>query len=193
MSENVKYFGYGANRDPKMIAAILGMAEADVKGTPAFLEGYDMAVQRLDQVPDSVSPTAPANISPRDLLMESWGEDFLSYVIMPNPEGRVSGVIWELTSDERERMRDWELVDFGWYEDCEGTARTANGQVILVMSQRLGIQQSVDHIVDGLNYETWLDSPAKFIEVAEKARREYDSRNMIGPEGTSYHRDITQS
>ena len=187
MGENVMYFGYGTNSDPKMIAAILGKTETDLKGTPAILEGFNLAIQRLDQVPDSVSPTAPANISPRDLLKENWGVDFLSYVIMPNTEGWVSGVIWELTPDERERVRDWELVDSGWYEDCEGTVRTAAGQEIPIITEMLGGGQSVDHIVDGLNYETWLDSPAKFIKVAEKARREYDNRNMIGPEGASYH------
>jgi len=187
MIENIYYFGYGTNRDPKMIAAILGKPETELNGTPAILEGYDIAVQRLDQVPDVISPKAPANISPRDILKESWGKDFMSYVIKPNSKGRVSGVIWVLTPEEHERIRDWELVDFGWYEDCEGTARTTDGQVIEIMSNRLGTEQSVDHIVDGLDYEVWLDSAERFIEVAEKARREYDERIMRGPEGSARH------
>jgi len=172
-----------------MMAAITGVHKDRLKGTPATLEGYKLAVQRLDQVPNTISQEAPAPVSPRDLLKESWDDDFTSYVIEPDPEGRVSGVIWELTLDERERVRDWELIDFGWYKDCEGQATDAEGRSISVITERLGDHQMVDREVDGMHYETWLNAPERFEIVAEKARQEYDER-LKGPEGTGSNKDI---
>ena len=111
--DKVLYFAYGANRDIKMMQAITGSSE--LKGKPATLKGYSLYVQRLDQVPDTVSENSPAPISPRDLLKESWPDTFTSYIIKEDPEGEVAGVVWELTPLQRELVRDWELVDFGWY------------------------------------------------------------------------------
>jgi len=192
MSHKVLYFGYGANRDPKMIAAIVGKPESELVGRPATLEGYSLGVQRLDQIPDITIPKAPAPISARDLLKESWDETFTSYVIKQDREGKVSGTIWELTPDERERIRDWELIDFGWYEDCEGLAKTPEGEEIPIITERLGSGQQIDREVDGIHYETWLNDPARFEIVAEKARQEYDER-LKGPEGSTAHPDIKQS
>lgn len=127
MSEKVAYFGYGANRDPRMMGWILKRNPDTLAGYDAALEGYGLAIQRLDQVPDKVVQDAPAPRSARDLLKESWDEDFMSYVIFPSPEGRVSGVMWKLTPEERERVRDWELIDFGWYEDVEVSVRDSAG------------------------------------------------------------------
>ncbi len=176
MNEVVHYFGYGTIRDPKVIAAILGKSQIALHCIPAILEGYDLAVQRLDQVPDIVSQKAPSHISPRDLLNKSWSEDFTSYVIKPNLKGRVAGVIWEMTPDEFERMRAWELIDYGWYEDSQGVAKTTDGQLIPVRFHSLGARQAVDRIVNGLDYETWLGRPKEFIKIAERARLKFDKR-----------------
>ncbi|TAH32885.1 gamma-glutamylcyclotransferase [Candidatus Saccharibacteria bacterium] len=181
MTDTVLYFGYGANRDAAMIARVLGKAESELVGYPGVLDGYELAIQRLDQVPDSVSPTAPVRISPRNLLQESWSSDFRSYGIRRNPASKVAGTVWELTPDERERIRDWELIDFGWYEDCEGTATMADGREVRVTTERLGDTQPIERIVDGMQYETWLCDPAKMERAAQKARREYDER-MRSPE-----------
>lgn len=181
MSGKVLYFGYGANRDPRMIAAITGRPAAELTGSPAVLEGYSLAVQRLEQVPDTVVQSAPVPLSPRGMLKD-WGEDFTTYVIHPSKDGKVSGTIWELTTEERELIRDWELVDFGWYKDCEGRAKTEDGKEVPVITEMLGAGQQIDHEVDGLHYETWLNDPIRFEIVAEKARREYYSRlELDGP------------
>lgn len=175
MSEKVLYFGYGANRDPRMISAITGRPIAELTGRSAILEGYNLAVQRLDQVPDRALDSAPAPLSPRQMLAD-WGEDFRSYVIHPEENGRVSGTVWELSTEERELVRDWELVDFGWYKDCEGQALTKDGQEISIVSEMLGDGQQIDHEVNGLQYETWLQDPIQFEIIAERARREYYQR-----------------
>src|SRR3990172_8250986 len=115
--DTVLYFAYGANRDIRMMQAITGSGE--LKGRPATLKGYSFYVQRLDQILDTIAENSPAPISPRDLLKESWPDTFTSYIIKEDPEGEVSGTVWELSPLQRELVRDWELVDFGWYGDIK--------------------------------------------------------------------------
>jgi hypothetical protein len=172
----VLYFGYGANRHADMISAITGKSPYELKGVPAVLIGYELAVQRLDQVPEGIAPGAPVKVSPRAILEAAWPPGFTSYVIRSNEDGQVRGTIWELTVDERERVRDWELVDFGWYEDFEGMAMTDNGEEVSVLGERINHRQPIDHIVNGLEYETWLNDPEVFRVKAAQTREEYDKR-----------------
>ncbi|MDP2585763.1 MAG: gamma-glutamylcyclotransferase family protein [Candidatus Levybacteria bacterium] len=182
MSEGtIQYFAYGANRDPRMIKAITGSQE--LVGRPGILEGYTLCVQKLNQVPDTISETSPAQISPRALLKESWPDTFESYIIKTDPKGKIVGTIWELTPLQRELVRGWELVDFGWYKDINTSAITKDGQVVQVQTEGLRDGQEVDREVDGHNYETWLNSAADFERVAEKARREYFERISQTQEG----------
>ncbi len=176
MSETVQYFGYGANRHPRMIAAITGKLVSELVGKPGILEGFSLAIQSIDQVPDAVLDGAPAPISPQTLLRESWDDSFRSYVITPSIDGHVSGTIWELTTDDRERVRDWELIDFGWYKDTKGVAVTTDGQHIPIITEQLGDNQAVIQDVDGSDYETWLNPVEQFEAVAAKARHEFDER-----------------
>lgn len=163
---SILYFGCGANRDVRMIAAILGKPASKLKGTPAVLQDYELAVQRLDQVP----------IHARERLQTSWDKNFESYVIRPRPTGQVKGTIWELTKEERDRIRHWELIDFGWYEDCTAVAIIESGESIEVMSERLGPGQSIDRTVNGLDYPTWLNDVEKFETIASQDREEYSRK-----------------
>ncbi len=174
MNKKILYFAYGANRDIRMMKAITGSQE--LVGQPGVLKGYALCVQKLNQVPDVVSETAPVPVSPRALLKESWPDTFESYIIKPDPGGEVAGTIWELTPLQRELVRDWEMVDFGWYGDINAEAVTQDGLVVNVQTEGLRDGQEVDREVDGHNYETWLNNPADFERVAEKARREYLER-----------------
>jgi hypothetical protein len=177
VSERLLYFGYGVNRDPKFLSTLLGVGVSDLSGQPATLQDYKLAVQRLDQVPDSISDKAPIQISPRTILERNWklGE-FASYCVIPSRASQVSGVIWSLTPEQRERIRDWELADFGWFKDCVGIAITNEGKRLTVVTEKLGEGQDFDRIVDGLDYETWLANPGKYIRLAEIARTEYNER-----------------
>lgn len=176
MTKKVLYFAYGANRDARMIAAITGVPAEELVGHPAVLQDYQLGIQGLEQIPDIVLPDAPAPISPREMLRSGWGDGFESYVIEHRTGSKVSGTIWELTPEQRERVRDWELLDYGWYEDCEGKAITQNGDEIDVVTERIREDQVIGREVDGMNYETWLADPEKFEEIAERARLEYDER-----------------
>jgi hypothetical protein len=172
-----------------MISFITQRPESDLVSTPAVLEGYNLAVQRLDQIIDTVDPRAPINKSARELMREDWDESFRSYVLQPNPEGRVLGAVFQLTAEERDLIRDWELIEFGWKEECYEVAKGADGEEIQVVTERLGQGQAVDHVVDGMNYETWLTNPARFEIVTEKDRLDHD-RWRSGPEGSQPRSDI---
>lgn len=182
MENKVLYFGYGANRALEMMASITG--NKNLVSRPAILTGYTLCVQRLDQIPDTVSPGSPAPISPRQLLKESWPDTFESYIIKPGKrEDKILGVVWELTPEERELVREWELIDFGWYQDMEIQVKTQDGQKVVVQTEGLREDQEVDREVNGANYETWLNKPEDFARVAEKARREYFERQKKSIEG----------
>ncbi|MBI2021837.1 gamma-glutamylcyclotransferase [Candidatus Daviesbacteria bacterium] len=170
----INYFGYGANRDRRMMEWITG--DTSLVGQSAVLKGFKLVVQGLDQVPDSIFPTAPAPFSPRQLLQESWTTDFESYTISPDPEGEVVGTLWRLSRLNRDLVREWELVDFGWYQDLRGVVITEDGKEAEIETEGLRANQEYDRQVDGHHYETWLNSPEEFARVAEKSRKEFFDR-----------------
>lgn len=174
MEKKILYFGYGANRDPKMMEWITG--NKNLVGTQGVLKGYRLCVQRLDQVPDSVFSTAPVNVSPKEILEESWKEDFETYIIKPDANSEVAGTIWELSSQDRELVREWELIDFGWYKDMKGKAVTKDGKEMDVQTEGLREGQGIDKEVHGKDYPPFLNKLEDFQRVAEKARREYFER-----------------
>ena len=181
MENKVTYFAYGANRDPRMMAWITGNENLIPK--PAVLEGFTLCVQRLDQVPDTPFPTSPVPLSPRGILKQSWPDTFTTYIIKEDPKGKVAGNIYELTLLERELVRDWEMIDYGWYKDYRGKAKIQEGREVDVQIEGLREGQEVDREIDGMDYETWLNPPEDFKRVAEKSRREYFERMGLVLEG----------
>ena len=171
----VQYFGYGALSQLGVIAAVTD--NSNLVGRPAVLKGFALCVQGLGKIPDFISLISPVQISPRALLQESWPETFESYTIKPgNENDEVMGTIWELTPEERAMVREWELVEFGWYEDILATAVTLDSEEVGVETEGLRAGQEVDRCVDGKNYDPFLQPLVDYQKVAEKARREYDAR-----------------
>jgi hypothetical protein len=185
MEKKVLYFGYGANSQREMMEAITG--NKNLAGQPGVLKGFKLCIQKIDQVPDSVFPGSPAPVSPKKILKDSWGEDFETYIIKPGEEtDEVTGTIWELTPLERELVRDWELVDFGWYKDMKGKAVTLDGEDIVVQTEGLREGQEIDREVNDKNYKPFLNRLEDFQRVAEKSRREYLERiEVVGNEKLS--------
>lgn len=174
MENKILYFGYGANSQKEMMASITG--NQNLKGLPARLKDMSLYVQRFDQVPDNISPASPIPISPRQLLAESWNDKFMTYMIKPKEGSIVKGTIWELSPKERDLVREWELIDFGWYKDLQGKALTEDGIEVKIETEGWRGGQEVDREVDGENYPPFLNELEDFQKVAEKARREYFER-----------------
>ena len=122
----------------------------------------------MDQVPDL----------PKRILKDSWGDDFETYIIKPGEEtDEVMGTVWELIPLERELVRDWELVDFGWYNDIEGKAVTKDGQEVEIQTEGFREGQEVDREVDGKNYKPFLNRLENFQE-SQKKREKNTSKEL---------------
>lgn len=175
MENKVLYFGYGANSQREMMEAITG--NENLVGQSGVLRGFKLCIQRMSQVPDSVFPNSPVAVSPKQILKESWPDNFETYIIKPGEEtDEVAGTVWELTPLERELVRDWELVDFGWYKDIKGKALTTDGKEVDIQTEGFREGQEVDREINGKDYEPFLNRVEDFQRVAEKARKEYLER-----------------
>lgn len=181
MENKILYFGYGANSQKEMMEAITG--NKNLVGQPGILRGFKLCIQKRDQVPNTVFPNSPVPISPRRIIEENWGQEFETYMIKPGEEiDKVMGTIWELTPLERELVRDWELVDFGWYKDIKGKVVTQDGKEIEIQTEGFRESQEVDREVNGRDYPPFLNRVEDFQRVAEKARKEYLERVGTGGE-----------
>lgn len=171
----VAYFGYGTNRDHDMMAAMIGRDH--IWGVKATLPGYELAIQSLERIPDKILPTAPVPRSPREIMKTALGEKAELYIIRPNPKGVTHGTVWQLTSEEYEMVRDWELLDFGMQEDLAGEARTESGDNIHVQthgSKDPGLP--VDRVVEGKDYEDYIVPRQAILETARRVHREFMER-----------------
>lgn len=165
MNSKILYFGYGANSQREMMEAITG--NKNLVGQPGVLRGFRLCVQRMDQVPESV----------KKILKESWPDSFETYIIKSGEEtDEVVGTVWELTPLERELVRDWELVDFGWYKDADVKVAVDGNNEVDAQTEILGEGQEYDREVNGKDYPSFLNRLEDFQKVAEKARNEYLER-----------------
>ena len=96
--ERILYFGYGLNRSPDFLEALLGRVP-ELHEADAVLNGYELLVQSLDELPEA----AQQNIA------ESYGRDFVSYVICKSGGKYVRGSIWSITPSELRILNNWEF------------------------------------------------------------------------------------
>lgn len=86
----VHFFGYGADREPDLIEAVIGYKPL-VLG-PAILNDYQLRIQSIREITDK-------GHNPRKILQGAWGNDFKSYIIMPKEgavtSGHCSGSDWK--------------------------------------------------------------------------------------------------
>ena len=100
------------------------------------------------------------------------------FVVSPDENKEVAGTVWELTAQERDLIRDFELIDLGWYKDSRGKAQTSDGKELDVEVAALREEQKVSREVDGIHHEVWFNcKPEDFMRVAEKAQREFLEKN----------------
>lgn len=150
------YFGYGANRDSAMIEAITGKS---LHGRPAYIEGWELCVQNLSNIPEI----------PREILQDAWGDHFESYVIREGT-GLVNGTLWELHPEDRVRVAKWELIPYGWYKNRGVRAFPEDEPRGLQSVTEVIENQSIDRIVDGMNYKTFLMDREEILAHAERVR-----------------------
>lgn len=156
MSDTIQYFGYGANRDPEMMRAIVGRVP---EGKFATVSGFELCVQNWDCIPEAA----------QHMLSGSWDETFRSYVLRPTTNSstkKVRGMIWKLTPEERRLVDNWELTG-QWYHVFRLQSDETNLEIQVVENQ------PVSHVVRFPIYKTFLNDKKKMLRVAEKARKWY--------------------
>ncbi|MFZ1549511.1 MAG: hypothetical protein WBO56_03665 [Microgenomates group bacterium] len=189
----MKYFGYGANKTAEMMSAITGKPIEQLKGVPVVLKGYELGVQRFDQIPDTMMVGSMLPVPVKEIIGGAWSdpESFETYVIRPG-EGEVLGTMWDLTERDRALVRDWELVG-DWYKEQMVTVTDEEGQEVEIQTEILGYGQDLDRIVDGMDYPPFLRELSEFQRVAEGARMQFLERNGLSQEGAIPSEDISRS
>ena len=128
------------------------------KGQPAHLEGFELYVQKLGNIPEL----------PQNILRKAWGRSFKSYVIRKG-EGRVCGTLWEITPEERKHIINWELIPEGWYKDANVIAILEDGKRIHAVTEIIE-NQPIGRFVDGSHYDAYLMAPEQMWKLAESCR-----------------------
>jgi hypothetical protein len=165
----VKYFGYGTNKDLDMMVHMVG--RNDLHGKPGKLLGYELCTQRLDQIRDSVPSQSPVRVSPRAIIHQTYGDTFDLYIARPKNEGIIYGTIWDLTTDEMELVKEWELVDYGMQEEVHAIAVDVKGAIISVETQAvMNPPAEIDKNITGENYEPYIVLKSKMLEAADNSR-----------------------
>jgi hypothetical protein len=156
----INYFGYGAMRNPTVIEAVLGRLPV---GTPGSVSNMQLCIQRIDQVPSAA----------QDLLRTEWPDTFRSYTMIPAETGVVDGVVWEISEEEREIIRDWELVELGWFQVTDVLVTLEDGTTTKASTEILGEGQEIAIQAEGQNYPDLLNPLEENVRVARKSRREF--------------------
>lgn len=133
MSTNtVKFFSYVVKENVEGIRALLGRRKLLYE--EAEIEGYELCIQRVDQVLDKVPQSSPINISPRTLLLKTYSPEYELYTIRPCIGSSVPGKIWYISPEEYAIWREYELIDYGLQRDINVQAVTDSGDTINVLS-----------------------------------------------------------
>lgn len=155
--DTVYYFGYGANRDPAMMQAIIGRIPEKHE---AKLFGFELGIQSWSDIPEKV----------RQRLAPGWDETFRSYVVRPtqNASDYVKGVIWKLTRHERSLLDAWELTG-DWYTPQVTQYETAQGHAVQMEVQAV-VDQPISTLLKAKRYKNFINSKEKMLKIAESLR-----------------------
>jgi len=171
----VKYFGYGSNSDKDMMVHMVG--REDLKGEPGKLIGYQLCIQSLDQIRDVIPPNSPLKVSPRQIVRQGFGDVFELFIAIPKPNAVTYGTIWDLTPQEIDLVKEWELVDYGMQEEVQAMAMTSNDLLIQVETQAVVDPPAKFHTTIGDNdYPRYIVDRKKMLEVADQCRIDYQKR-----------------
>lgn len=136
--KRILYFGYGATKDRQKIAEVTGEDLRESVG--AILEGYKLAYQTLDLIPQPV----------QDELKNIWGPSFKAYTLRTG-EGIVEGVVWPVSEEGFEKIKEWESIGI-WREVIKVKVRTFDNTTLNVYTEKVPDTAPISSFVDGLLY-----------------------------------------
>ena len=123
-------------RDDATVQYLTGPAEAmmehmvgrkKIKGVWAILPGFELAIQPLDMIRDTVPEHSPDHRSALEIIRDNFGNKFDLYLTVPNPDGAEEAVVWYLTESEFDLAHEWELIEQGMQEDIRVLTITRDG------------------------------------------------------------------
>lgn len=171
----IKYFGYGSNRDLDMMIHMVG--RDNLVGVPGKLLGYELCTQNLGQIRTEIPKNSPWQVAPQQIIRESFGEIFDLYVARPKIGAITYGTIWDLTPEDLELVKEWELVDYGMQEEVNAIAQDMDGNTIAVETQALMLPPVlVENVIAGDNYPSYVVDKNKMLEVADRCRANFLKR-----------------
>lgn len=171
----IKYFGYGTNRDLEMMQHMIG--RQDINGQPGKLLGYELCIQKLEQIRDTIPGKSPGSASPREIIRKVFGDAFELFVARPKADGVIYGTIWELRPEEIALVKEWEMVELGMQEEVHAMAVDEKGNIIAVETQAVMDPPAViDRIVTGDQYEPYIAPKDKMLGGADYVRADYLKR-----------------
>lgn len=166
----INYFGYGTNCDKDMMAHIVG--NSSLKGEKGKLLGFELCIQKLKHIRNIIPKSSPINKSPRELINKNFGDEFELYIARPKQDGEIVGTIWELSKEELELVKEWELVYIGMQEEVRAIAINSKGKLINVETQALMKPPAeIDRVVKDKDYPAYIVSKEKMLKVADKSRK----------------------
>jgi hypothetical protein len=171
--KEIKYFGFGTNKDLEMMEHMIG--RKNIQGEKGKLFGYELCVQRGAQFREEIPENSVLGISPRTLIVNSWGPEFKMYVSRPNPEGIIFGTIWDITEDEFQLVREWEMVDYGAQEDVKALASNSKGEMVGVITQSFinSPTPEIESVITDENYNPYIESKEAMLNKADQVRENY--------------------
>lgn len=159
MTTTVEYFGYGANRTPEMIEAIIGRIP---EGYPATFSGFELCIQTWDEIPESA----------KKILSPPWDKTSKTYVVRPtNTSSKfVKGTVWKLTRQERAIIDNWEVTGH-WYkmyvmQFTKGDERT---QIEIQVID----DPKIKKVINATLYKNFLNSKEQMLKVARRCRETF--------------------
>lgn len=152
------YFGFGANKSPEMINAIIGRKP---EGFPVFPDDYELCVEKWDEL----------NETAREHLSGSWDKSFSSYTIRERIGSRVYGTCWKVTKKERELIKDWELCGI-WSRSVKVVVSDSDGNLFPTETEVVE-NYRIKQVVFEKNYRVYVAPRARMLAVARKSRKDF--------------------
>ncbi|MBI4919075.1 hypothetical protein HY837_04035 [archaeon] len=167
----IAYFGFGTNRDLAMMQHMIDRKK--IKGEHGRLIGYEITIQKANQFRTEIPKTSPYPVSPKNLILRSWGPKFEMFTSRPNPTGVAYGTIWYITPEELELVREWEIVDYGCQEDAFGIAVTKKGKLVNVITQSFLKPTKISRVIRGDNYNPYIWNKKAMLKRADEILTQY--------------------
>lgn len=175
MKKIIPYFGYGTNRDHDMMVAMIG--RDNLSGVKGIIFNYELVIQDLEHIPDRTLSTAPAPRSPREIMRTALGDNAKLYIIRPKSGAITYGTIWQITPEEYEMVRDWELLDFGMQEDMRVSGQTETSEKITVQTHGSNDPNlPMSEIIKGEDYQDYIVPKGEILETARRVNKEFRER-----------------